>query len=662
MRRVSSNAQSSAGREKSSRFSVLFVCFIFLSSAAGAIAESLSLSLGAVRMDFVWVPVEGSDGFKQVEIGDFGGGRAKERKRSESIYAPFEHNGQRGYYLGKTEVSQEQWAAVMGEGERTKSPVVGKTYAEVQLFLDKINSLVRQSGEVPSTPDGAQGVVKLPTEAEWEYAARGGEWFGYGKSDPYGEDLERYEVFSLPGSDGKAKDVGSRPPNRFGLHDMLGNVRELMEGSYSMGGFSGGGILLKGGSYLSEKGELRSSSRTEQQRLGKDGQPSRRPDVGMRLCLSAEIFTSLGSKVPELDPISAAQLDPSTDQAGIKRGLFDPKDQPVKGSLKVFLKASEREFTVSKAFYSTLISALNCITEDSPYRKRGSPFVAQRENAINLLQRAASYGIDEGASARIIDAESTLRNARKERTAQDVDLGRKRVALDGEIKRLEWNHKMMFSVSPLSGRRSGTAREIQENEEKIKSLRSELMRLENPELEARESYTSDQIKFAENLRDVSFALASEGYYLQSLVASGLCRLESPEVFSAKIHWGSGGAPQLSVGEVKNTASKARERGDSNAWQTAEEQTDPLPGSKLDSETPDLASVTLADLHLNTIRRVWSLKKTRLRFDQFLGATEFADAVDSLEKLEFAAANMPEFQCIPIADREKLIPLLEVKKE
>jgi hypothetical protein len=108
MTQVTSKVQSIDPRGKFSCFNALFIFFLLVSTATGASAESLSLPLGGARMDFVWVPVDGSDGFKEVEIGDFGGGRVKERKRVERIYAPFEREGRRGYYLGKTEVSQEQ--------------------------------------------------------------------------------------------------------------------------------------------------------------------------------------------------------------------------------------------------------------------------------------------------------------------------------------------------------------------------------------------------------------------------------------------------------------------------------------------------------------------------------------------------------------------------
>ena len=285
-------------------FSMLYLPFfltvgaVFLSVSTTLSQSAVSLAISGTKLDFVWVPLDAPEGAKRVEIGDFSGKHPKEKKRNESIYAPFEQNGKRGYYLGKTEVTEEQWASVTGQGSRSKLPVTGKTYTEIQEFLDKLNGMVRESGDIPRTPDGAEGFLKLPTEAEWEYAARGAEGASYADQDPYGGDLERYEVFSLSGSDGKAKEAASRPANALGLHDMLGNVRELMSEDYSVGTVSGGGHLLKGGSYLSQRSELRSSSRTEHRRVSDDGKPVQRRDAGLRLCISAELITALGQEPP----------------------------------------------------------------------------------------------------------------------------------------------------------------------------------------------------------------------------------------------------------------------------------------------------------------------------------------------------------------------------
>jgi|GEM_PF-2189149 len=259
--------------------------------------NEVSLDLGGgVKVEMLWIPVEGSDGTAMIEIGNFAERNSKEPVHSETISGPFRRTGKGfGYYLGKTEVTEAQWAAVTGQGRKAQTSVTEKTFLEIQSFIETLNSKSGQFAQFPQTRDGSPGVIRLPTEAEWEYAARGGSCPDYSAKDPYKGDIERHEVFAEAGSGGRAKQVASFPPNPLGLHDMLGNAREFVEGSYSVGGRVGG-LLLKGGSYLSERQEVRSSARTEQSRTGKDGKPARRPDAGFRLCISADVFTSLGGR------------------------------------------------------------------------------------------------------------------------------------------------------------------------------------------------------------------------------------------------------------------------------------------------------------------------------------------------------------------------------
>ena len=133
------------------------------------------------------------------------------------------------FYLGKYEVTQEQWVAVMGGGSKPTQksqatnpshkkgrvlPVSNVSWDKVQIFIQKLNQM--ESG----------GQYRLPTEAEWEYAARAGtntKWF-FGDSQI---NLERYSWFGEK-VQGRIHPVGEKQPNPWGLYDIYGNVAELV--------------------------------------------------------------------------------------------------------------------------------------------------------------------------------------------------------------------------------------------------------------------------------------------------------------------------------------------------------------------------------------------------------------------------------------------------
>ena len=258
----------------------LFACLLWITllsarlAVAGAEQASLVLPSGA-SMDFIWIPVTKSGNKKEIKIGDFADPQGKEPVRKEIIWGPFEKSGNGWcYFLGKTEVTQRQWKAVMGQGEDTEMPVTGRSFDEIQDFLERLNAVVKDGSVkgMPQKADGSSGLFKLPSEAEWEYAARGATGPQYESKHPYGSDreIERYEVIAFAGSSGEMRPAASLPASAAGLHDMLGNVREFVADS-STGA-----------------GRIRSSARTEQ--------PSSagRPDAGFRLCISAEENTKLG--------------------------------------------------------------------------------------------------------------------------------------------------------------------------------------------------------------------------------------------------------------------------------------------------------------------------------------------------------------------------------
>ncbi len=163
------------------------------------------------------------------------------------------------FEIGKYESTQGQWQAVMGENpsyfERGDDyPMENVTWADVQTYLQKLNARTGRK-------------YRLPTEAEWEYACRGGI---AGQRYCGGDDPERLAWYGA-NSGIQTHPVGRKAPNSFGLYDMSGNVWEWTCSSYDR---SYGGaetrctdsntddlLAVRGGSWDSGPEWLRSAAR-----------------------------------------------------------------------------------------------------------------------------------------------------------------------------------------------------------------------------------------------------------------------------------------------------------------------------------------------------------------------------------------------------------------
>ena len=155
------------------------------------------------------------------------------------------------FYMGKYEVTQAQWSGLMGNNPSAfkncgnKCPVEQLSWNDTQEFIAKMN---QQTGKN----------YRLPTEAEWEYAARSGgkgeKWAGTNNS----VDLRRYAWYKANSGD-RTHPVGEKEPNSLGIYDMTGNVWEWCQDWYGENvmnstrvSSSGQLRLLRGGSWKNE--------------------------------------------------------------------------------------------------------------------------------------------------------------------------------------------------------------------------------------------------------------------------------------------------------------------------------------------------------------------------------------------------------------------------
>ena len=227
-----------------------------------------TFEVGGVLFDMVWV--EGGT-FRMGATSEHGSGAVPDEEPVHSVTLS-------GYYIGKTEVTQALWKAVMGSNPSwfigDNLPVECVSWNDCQEFIRKLNSLTGQN-------------FRLPTEDEWEFACCGGNNSrGYKYSgSKYIDDVAWYD-----GDSGdKTHPVATESPNELGIYDMSGNVWEWCADRYGVyssgaqtnpkGPYDGSYRVYRGGSWSFNPRICRSSFRTD---ISPD---SRSSYLGLRLSI-----------------------------------------------------------------------------------------------------------------------------------------------------------------------------------------------------------------------------------------------------------------------------------------------------------------------------------------------------------------------------------------
>jgi hypothetical protein len=274
--------------------------------------------------------------------------------------------GRQLYLIGKYEVSNAQYRAVMANDCELKPdsalPVTGISWYEATDFTAKLMEwlLANAPDSLPRDPGDQRsvGLLRLPTEEEWEFAARGGH--NVSQDDLAGEEFfpmdrekgpRAYGVYSTdPAAPLKAPAwIGTLLPNPAGIHDTVGNVAEFIFEAFQMTlgsrlHGSAGGPVSKGGSFKDVQKDVSPGTRTEFAFFRETG-PAKSPDLGFRVAISSVNMGSFG----KLDQIAKEYGEATKTDSTLA------EDDPIKVVEQLILSA---ENPVDRRSYETLRSSL----------------------------------------------------------------------------------------------------------------------------------------------------------------------------------------------------------------------------------------------------------------------------------------------------------------